>query len=141
MRFVLRRLGFFVLTLWAALTLNFFLPRMMPGNPALAVIGNHRGSLSPEALKVIEAQFGIGHQNIASQYVSYLGDVATGKFGTSLTTQPGTSVGRIVLDAVPWTLGLVGLTTVLAFVLGTGIGIVSAWRRGAGWTASCRRYS
>ena len=39
MRFVLRRLGFFLLTLWAALTLNFFLPRLMPGNPALAMIG------------------------------------------------------------------------------------------------------
>jgi peptide/nickel transport system permease protein len=130
MRFVLRRLGFFVLTLWAALTLNFFLPRLMPGNPALAAIGNHRGSLTPDALKVLEAQFGLGHQNILSQYVSYLGNVATGKFGSSLTTQPGTSVGRIVLDAIPWTLGLVGLTTVLAFMLGTGIGIVGAWRRG-----------
>jgi peptide/nickel transport system permease protein len=130
MRFVLRRLGFFVLTLWAALTLNFFLPRLMPGNPALAAIGNHRGALSPDALKVMEAQFGIGHQNIVSQYFSYLGNVFTLKFGSSLTTQPGVSIGRIVLDAVPWTLGLVGLTTVLAFLLGTGIGIVGAWRRG-----------
>jgi peptide/nickel transport system permease protein len=130
MRFVLRRLGFFLLTLWAALTLNFFLPRLMPGNPALAAIGSHRGSLSPQALKVMEAQFGIGHQNIGSQYVSYLGDVATFRFGSSLTTQPGVSVGRIVLDAIPWTLGLVGLTTILAFVLGTGIGILGAWRRG-----------
>jgi peptide/nickel transport system permease protein len=130
MRFVLRRLGFFVLTLWAALTLNFFLPRLMPGNPALAAIGNSRGAVSPQALKVLEAQFGTSHQNIASQYGSYLGDVATGKFGSSLTTQPGTSVGHIVLNAIPWTLGLVGLTTVLAFVLGTGIGIAGAWRRG-----------
>jgi peptide/nickel transport system permease protein len=130
MRFVLRRLGFFVLTLWAALTLNFFLPRLMPGNPALAAIGNHRGALSPDALKVMEAQFGIGHQNIVSEYFSYLGNVFTLKFGSSLTTQPGVSIGRIVLDAIPWTLGLVGLTTVLAFLLGTGIGIVSAWRRG-----------
>jgi peptide/nickel transport system permease protein len=130
-RFVLRRLGFFVLTLWAALTLNFFLPRLMPGNPALAAIGNHRGALSPDALKVMEAQFGIGHQNIVSQYFSYLGNMATFRFGSSLTTQPGNSVGRIVLDAIPWTLGLVGLTTVLAFVLGTGIGIVAAWRRGS----------
>jgi peptide/nickel transport system permease protein len=130
MRFVLRRLGFFVLTLWAALTLNFFLPRLMPGNPALAAIGNHRGALSPDALKVMEAQFGIGHQNIVSEYFSYLGNVFTLKFGSSLTTQPGVSIGRIVLDAIPWTLGLVGLTTVLAFLLGTGIGIVGAWRRG-----------
>jgi peptide/nickel transport system permease protein len=131
MRFVSRRLGFFLLTLWVALTLNFALPRLMPGNPALAIIGKFRGGISPQAVKVLEAQFGIAtHQNIVSQYFSYLGNVATLKFGSSLTTQPGASVGRIVLDAVPWTLGLVGVTTILAFILGTGIGILSAWMRG-----------
>jgi peptide/nickel transport system permease protein len=131
MRFVLRRLGFFVLTLWVALTLNFLLPRMMPGNPALAVIGGHRGALNPQALRVLEAQFGLNtHQSLVSQYVRYLGDVATGQFGVSLTTQPDVSVAHIVLQAIPWTLGLVGITTILAFLLGTGIGIVGAWRRG-----------
>ena len=131
MRFVLRRLGFFVLTLWVALTLNFVLPRMMPGNPALAIIGKFKGGISPQAVKVLEAQFGVGsHQNLVAQYFSYLGNVFTGRFGTSLTTEPGASVGRVVLDAIPWTLGLVGVTTVLAFILGTGIGILGAWRRG-----------
>ena len=136
MRFVLRRVGFFALTLWVALTLNFALPRLMPGNPALAVIGKLKGGISPQAVKVLEAQFGVGaHQNIVLEYFHYLGDVATFKFGTSLTTQPGASVGRVVLDAIPWTLGLVGVTTILAFILGTGIGIVGAWRRG-GWLDS-----
>jgi peptide/nickel transport system permease protein len=130
-RYVLRRLAFFLLTLWVALTLNFVLPRMMPGNPATAIIGKFRAGISPEAVKVLEAQFGIGtHQNLVAQYFHYLGDVATLKFGVSLTTQPGASVGRIVLDAIPWTLALVGITTVLAFILGTVIGIVSAWWRG-----------
>jgi peptide/nickel transport system permease protein len=128
---VLRRLGFFLLTLWVALTLNFALPRLMPGNPALAAIANHKGAISPQALKALEAQFGLNtHQNVVAQYFKYLGDVATGNFGESLTTQPGNSVGHIVLDAIPWTLGLVGVTTVLAFILGTGIGILGAWRRG-----------
>ena len=131
MRYVLRRLAFFLLTLWVALTLNFVLPRMMPGNPATAIIGKFRAGISPEAVKVLEAQFGIGtHQNLVAQYFHYLGDVATLKFGVSLTTQPGASVGRIVLDAIPWTLALVGITTVLAFILGTVIGILSAWWRG-----------
>jgi peptide/nickel transport system permease protein len=131
MRFVLRRTGFFLLTLWVALTLNFVLPRMMPGNPALAIIGKFKSGISPQAVKVLEEQFGIAtHQNIVAQYFAYLGNTATLKFGVSLTTQPGASVGRIVLDAVPWTLGLVGVTTVLAFILGTGIGILAAWRRG-----------
>jgi peptide/nickel transport system permease protein len=131
MRFALRRLGFFLLTLWAALTLNFVLPRLMPGNPALAILGRLKGGASPQALRVIEQQFGIGtHQNVVAQYFGYLGNVATFKFGNSLTTQPGASVGRIILNAIPWTLGLVGVTTVLAFVLGTGIGILAGWWRG-----------
>src|ERR1700691_4018216 len=102
MRFVLRRIGFFVLTLWVALTLNFLLPRLMPGNPALAVIGRFKGGVSPQALKALDAEFGLStHQSMLAQYVTYLGDVATGRFGVSLTTQPGNSVGRIVLDAMP----------------------------------------
>jgi len=131
MRFVLRRLGFFVLTLWVAVTLNFLLPRLMPGNPALAVLGKFKGAVPPQALKALEAQFGLDtHQSLITQYVHYVGDLASGNFGVSLTTQPGTSVSQIVLHAIPWTLGLVGVATVLAFILGTLIGIVGAWRRG-----------
>jgi peptide/nickel transport system permease protein len=130
MRFVLRRLGFFALTLWAALTLNFFLPRLMPGNPAEAMMGKFRGPVSPQALKALELAFGVNtHESLVAQYFGYIGDVATGKFGTSLYFYPQ-SVGRVILDAIPWTLGLVGITTILAFVLGTGIGILAAWRRG-----------
>jgi len=49
MRYLLRRAGFFLLTLWAAVTLNFFLPRMMPGNPAIAMMGKFRGRLTAPA--------------------------------------------------------------------------------------------
>jgi peptide/nickel transport system permease protein len=130
MRFVLRRLGFFAVTLWAALTLNFLLPRMMPGSPAIAMMAKFHGRVTGQALQAIEVAFGVNtHQGLASQYVSYLGDVLTGKFGISLYFFP-TPVSHVVLDAIPWTLGLVGITTVLAWVLGTGVGIVSAWRRG-----------
>jgi peptide/nickel transport system permease protein len=130
MRFALRRLGFFALTLWAALTLNFFLPRLMPGNPAEAMMSKFRGPVNPQALKALEAAFGVNtKEGIIGQYFHYLGDVFTGNFGTSLYFYPQ-SVGRVILDAIPWTLGLVGVTTVLAFLLGTGIGILAAWRRG-----------
>jgi peptide/nickel transport system permease protein len=129
-RFILRRLGFFILTLWAAVTLNFFLPRLMPGNPALAMLAKFRGPVNPSALKALELAFGVKtHQSLISQYFGYLGDISTGKFGTSLYFYPE-SVGRVILDAIPWTLGLVGVTTILAFLLGTGVGIVAAWRRG-----------
>jgi peptide/nickel transport system permease protein len=130
MKFALRRLAFFALTLWVALTLNFLLPRLMPGNPAVAMIAKFKGGVSPQALKTLEAQFGVNtHQSIGSQYGSYLKNMATGNFGTSLSEYPA-SVAHIVLNAIPWTLGLVGITTIFAFILGTGIGIVGAWRRG-----------
>jgi peptide/nickel transport system permease protein len=131
MRFALRRLGFFALTLWAALTLNFFLPRLMPGNPALAMMSKFRGPVSPAAFKALAAAFGVDtHQSLISQYFTYLRDVATGNFGTSLYFYPQ-SVSQVIHSAILWTVGLVGITTVLAFALGTGIGIVSAWRRGS----------
>jgi peptide/nickel transport system permease protein len=131
MRFALRRLGFFVLTLWAALTLNFFMPRLMPGNPALAMMSKFRGPVSPQAFKALAAAFGVDtHQSLVSQYFTYLGDVATFKFGTSLYFYPQ-SVSQVIRSAILWTVGLVGITTILAFALGTVIGIVSAWRRGS----------
>jgi peptide/nickel transport system permease protein len=130
MRFILRRAGFFLLTLWAAVTLNFFLPRLMPGNPAIAMMAKFHGRLTGQSLVALEDIFGVNtHTSLPVQYLHYLGDIATGNFGTSLYFYPE-SVSRVVLDAIPWTLGLVGVTTILAFGLGTGVGIVSAWRRG-----------
>jgi peptide/nickel transport system permease protein len=131
LRYVLRRLGFFILTMWAALTLNFLLPRLMPGNPALSMIAKFHGELSPGELHSLEILFGLNtHQNMAQQYVSYLHQLLTGNLGTSLSQYPA-SVTSVIGSAIWWTLGLVGVTTVLAFILGTGIGIVSAWRRGS----------
>jgi peptide/nickel transport system permease protein len=130
LRFALRRLGFFVFTLWAALTLNFLLPRLMPGNPALAMLSKFHGQLGPGALHALEILFGVNtDKSLPAQYVSYLHQIATGNLGVSLEFYPAT-VTSVIGSAVWWTLGLVGVTTVLAFALGTGLGIVSAWRRG-----------
>jgi peptide/nickel transport system permease protein len=135
MRFVLRRIGFFALTLWTCLTLNFLLPRLMPGNPALAMMAKFHGRLSGQALKALEIAYGVNtRQSLLSEYFQYLGNLARGRLGTSLAFFPQ-PVGKIVLHAIPWTLGLLGVTTILAFVLGTLIGILGAWRRG-GWLDS-----
>ena len=130
MRFALRRLGFFLFTLWAALTLNFLLPRLMPGNPALAMLSKFHGQVNPGTIKALDILFGINtNQNLWSQYVIYLHHVVTGNFGTSLDFYPA-SVSSVIGGAIWWTLGLVGITTVLAFALGTGLGMLAAWRRG-----------
>jgi peptide/nickel transport system permease protein len=130
LRFALRRLGFFVFTLWAALTINFLLPRLMPGNPALAMLSKFHGELTPQTLKALDILFGVNtHKSLPAQYVSYLHQVATGNFGISLDFYPK-SVSSVIGSAIWWTVGLVGVSTVLAFILGTGLGIVAAWRRG-----------
>jgi peptide/nickel transport system permease protein len=130
MRFVLRRLGFFLITLWAAITVNFLIPRLMPGNPAVAMMARYRGHINPNALHAIEVAFGINtHQSLLSAYFTYLGNVLRGDFGISLTFFPD-PVTQDVLKALPWTLALVGTTTIIAFALGTLIGLISGWKRG-----------
>ncbi|WP_377267685.1 ABC transporter permease [Peterkaempfera sp. SMS 1(5)a] len=131
MRHLLRRLGFFLLTLWAALTLNFFIPRFMPGSPVTALHDRTRGKVSPAALEQMLTSFGFRpHQNIGSQYLDYLGNMVTGHWGLSIGQTLGEPVTTLIGQALPWTLGLVGIATVLAFVLGTLIGVLAGWRRG-----------
>jgi peptide/nickel transport system permease protein len=130
--YIVRRVGFFLITLWAAITFNFFLPRLMPGNPALAMLGRleSKGHLGPQSLHTIEIALGLNHhEGLLAQYWQYLGNAFTLNFGISYTFFPDT-VAQEIRQAIPWTLGLVGMTTVVAFVLGTLIGLVSAWFRG-----------
>src|SRR5437588_11608705 len=102
----------------------------MPGNAALAMMGRYKGRVNPQALHALEIAFGINtHQSLFGAYFAYLGNIARGRFGVSLTFFPD-AVSHQVLQALPWTLGLVGVTTVLAFLVGTLVGLLSAWRRG-----------
>jgi peptide/nickel transport system permease protein len=130
MSYIVRRLEFFVITVWAALTINFILPRVMPGNPGEAMLVRFHGRVSPQAIKTIEVAFGVHtDQNLVQQYLQYLADTLRGDFGTSLTYFPS-SVGDVIKQGLPWTVGLVGMATVVAFLLGTLLGMMSAWRRG-----------
>jgi peptide/nickel transport system permease protein len=130
MSYIARRLEFFVITVWAALTINFILPRIMPGNPGQAMLVRFHGRVSPQTIKALEVAFGVNtNENIFKQYFDYLGNTLHGDFGTSLTFFPA-PVGDIIKQGLPWTLGLVGMATIVAFALGTLIGMLSAWRRG-----------
>ncbi|HEY7102503.1 MAG TPA: ABC transporter permease [Mycobacteriales bacterium] len=132
MRYLLRRLGFFLLTLWAALTLNFIIPRFMPGSPLQALRDRTHNKLSPAALEQMLTSYGFKpNENVVVQYLDYLKNMVTGQWGISIGATLGEPVTRIVRQALPWTLGLVGVTTVLAFLLGSLIGIVAGWRRGS----------
>ncbi len=129
MRYIVRRILFLLTTAFAALTINFVLPRLMPGNPAQVMIAKFQGRLSSRAIHALEIAFGINvHENIFSQYLDYLRRILTGDFGISVSYFPA-SVSQVLAQAIPWTLGLVGVTTVLAFGVGTLLGIQSAWKR------------
>jgi peptide/nickel transport system permease protein len=130
MSYLVRRLEFFLITLWAALTLNFILPRIMPGNPAEAMLVRFHGRASPQVIKSLEVAFGLhSDQNVFQQYLQYLANTLTGNLGTSVTFFPA-PVGKVIMLGLPWTVGLVGMATIIAFVLGTLVGVLSAWRRG-----------
>jgi peptide/nickel transport system permease protein len=131
MPFILRRLGFYVVAAWVALTVNFLLPRAMPGNAVEAIMSKFP-SLQPSTYRALEAMLGVGHPgSLWNQYVSYLGDVLRFNFGTSVSNFPA-SVSSLLAQTIPWTLALVGTATVIAFFLGTLLGIIAGWRHG-GW--------
>jgi peptide/nickel transport system permease protein len=130
MRFIIRRAGFFLLTLWAALSLNFFLPRIMPGNPINNIISKLH-NVTPAQEHAIERALGINNTaSIWQQYLTYLGNTAQGRLGLSVGNG-GEPVSQLIRQALPWTLGLVGISTILAFIIGTAIGAIAAWRRGS----------
>ena len=130
MRFLLRRLGFYVVAIWIAITLNFLLPRLMPGDPVQQLFARTKQQANPQSIAAMRAAFGVDtHASLLAQYGTYLSDVLHGNLGTSITYFPDT-VSSVIRSALPWTLALVGTATIISFVVGTLLGIFTAWRRG-----------
>jgi peptide/nickel transport system permease protein len=132
MRHVFRRVGIYLLAIWAAVTVNFFLPRLAPGNPAEIVYNrlSQRGPVSPATLKALEIQFGVNTTDpLWVQYISYLNNLIHGNLGISTTYYPA-PVTQIIAQDIPWTLALLTMSVALSFTLGTLLGIFVAWKRG-----------
>ncbi|KRA24182.1 peptide ABC transporter permease [Microbacterium sp. Root61] len=134
MKFYLRRFTFYVVTLWAAISLNFLLPRLLPGDPAQIMIGKLRRAsggrpISQETIDSIKALLGADDTPLWQQYLNYWGRLLHGDLGISSTRYPA-SVGELIAQALPWTVILVGVATVISFVLGIVVGAWVGWRRG-----------
>lgn len=131
MRVISRRIGFYIITAIAAITVDFFIPRVMPGNPVDAILAKMQGQVvTPATVRALELQFGSNtSEGIWGQYVHYWSNLIHGNLGIS-TSDGMVPVTSVIRGALPWTLGLVGTATVLSFVLGTLLGVLIAWRRG-----------
>src|SRR4051794_32323857 len=117
MRFLLRRLGFYLLAAWASVTINFFLPRLIPGDPAAAIFAAARGRMQPEQLTQMRAALGLSDEPLINQYFTYLSHILRGDFGISFSAFPA-PVTTVIGNGLYWTL-LLGFTAlVLSFVLG-----------------------
>lgn len=129
MRFILRRLGFYLIAFFVALTINFFLPRLIPGDPATAIVGRPGVSLTPEQLTAVRTALGLSDAPLLQQYFAYLAQLARGDLGISYTRFPAPVIA-VIRSGFIWTLLLSLTSLIISFVLGHLLGIFSAWRRG-----------
>ncbi|MCU0698950.1 MAG: ABC transporter permease [Myxococcaceae bacterium] len=129
MKFLLRRFGFYGVAAFFAVTLNFFLPRLMPGDAAGALFARFQGRLSPEALEALRRAIGISDGPLLQQYAQYLMDLAHGDFGISISQYPA-RVTDVVLTGLGWTVLVAGVALVVGFALGTTLGVLAGWKRG-----------
>lgn len=130
-----KRIGFYLLAAWAAITMNFFIPRLMPGDPADAVIDQFRlvsggRALPPEAVESIRILFGNPDANIVQQYINYLGNLSRFDLGISVSRFP-VPVSELILSGLPWTLLLAGAGLVISFAIGITMGIFAGWKPGS----------
>ncbi|GCE14724.1 ABC transporter permease [Tengunoibacter tsumagoiensis] len=134
MRHLIRRILFYLAAIWASVTLNFFIPRLAPGNPAQTLLGKlerRGGHVDPTYVKALESAFGVNTGDpLWVQYVKYLNDLLHGQLGVSVTYFP-VSVHDIIAKDLFWTLGLVGVSVLISFTLGCLLGIFQAWKRGS----------
>ena len=126
--YITRRLGFYLIAAFAALTLNFIIPRLMPGDPASIIFARFKGKMNPEAINAMRQSFGLTNDPILIQYWSYLKGIFRGDLGTSIAYFPE-PVSEIIGSGLLWTIFLAGLSLVVAFSIGTTLGVFIAWNR------------
>jgi peptide/nickel transport system permease protein len=132
MRAILRRLGVYLLAAWVAITVSFLLPRVVPGNPVAGAVAraSQSGNCNSQCVVAIEEQLGYKvHTSLWDQYLQYVGNLLHGDLGHSWSENA--SVGSLIASYLPWTLALLVVATTIAFVAGTTVGVLMAWRRGS----------
>ena len=122
-KYIAKRLGMAVVTIWLVATLTFFLMNLVPGGPFLS-----EKAVSPKALEALEAKYGLD-KPLHEQYLTYMKDALHGDFGDSLK-QRGRTVASIITSKFPVSAKIGGLAVLVAFFVGVPLGCVSALHRG-----------
>lgn len=132
MRYAARKLGFYLLAAWLAITLNFFLPRLIPGNPVEILMArlSQAGPVAPGEQQTLTRLMGLSGGNVFSQYFAYLDQLAHLNFGLSISYFP-VPVVTVIHQEIFWTLILVGTSLVISVLIGLGLGAVAGWFRGS----------
>src|SRR5450631_4445719 len=129
--YIAKRFLVFLLIIWLAASLNFFLPKLSGQDPvrtkllAEAALGGYVHAGIEDMVKVYQEKFGLD-KPLWRQYLNYMGDVLHGNLNYSISNYPRTVAGMIG-EAMPWTIGLLGVTTVFSFAAGTVFGALLAW--------------
>lgn len=135
--YLVKRIFLFFVIVWAAASLNFFLPRIGGGDPIRskllqqAAAGGAAQSGMAQMVEVYQEKFGL-NDPLWRQYLTYLSGVFRLDFGYSMANYP-TTVSSIMRQAIPWTAGLLFTATILAFIIGTIVGALVAWPRSPKW--------
>ena len=134
MAFILRRLAFYLAAFLVAASINFALPRLMPGDPIDIMFSAAEGRIPPELRERMAETFGFVGRPLHEEYFAYLASVFTWDLGVSIRFYP-LPVADVLAAALPWTVFLAGTSALLAFVVGSLIGVNAAWRRGTRFDA------
>ncbi len=133
MRHVIRRFLFYIFAVWVAITIDFFIPRLAPGDPVAALVGkmSTKGYVTPQMQQTLSAMFGLNTNDpLWLQYFRYLGNLLHGNFGNSIQYFP-TPVMTIIGQDIGWSIMLGGVAVIISFILGCLLGIIAAWKRGS----------
>lgn len=130
MGFFLRRLSFYFVALLFAATLNFIIPRAMPGDSVTMMFANATVQVTPERIEAMKKLLGFVDGPWYERYWTYIQGVLTWNLGTSIKFYPQT-VNDLLGGAIVWSLFLAGSTVILSFCIGSVLGIFAAWKRGS----------
>ncbi|NOH80313.1 ABC transporter permease [Vibrio sp. RE86] len=134
MGYFLRRLSFYFVALLVAATLNFIIPRAMPGDPVTMMFANASVQVTPERIAAMKELLGFVDGGLFTQYVAYMKNILSWELGTSIQFYP-LSVNKLLGGAFGWSLFLAGSAVILSFSIGSILGIFAAWKRGSKYDA------